>query len=76
MSAGGTATILSSGTLTNGTWLIICTVVISGTSASGQVYAWIGDNSNVYANRKTEGQIFLGSGQSYVTTLSYVGTGT
>ena len=73
---GSTSNIVSSGTLTYGTWLIIAYGSIAGTSSPGQVYLWIGDNSNVYANRKTEGQTYLAAGQTYVATISYVGTGT
>jgi hypothetical protein len=76
MTSGSTTNIVSSGTLTNGTWLIIAYGTISGTSLPGQVYLWIGDNSNTYVNRKTEGQTYLGATQSYVATISYVGTGT
>ena len=68
--------IASSGTLTNGTWLIISIISITGTSAAGQAYVWIGDNSIVYAARKSESQTYLGTGQGYVATVSYVGTGT
>jgi len=76
MSIGATTQIASSGTLTYGTWLIIGYVGIAGTNSAGQVYTWIGDNTVVYASRKTEGQMYLGSGNAYVTTLSYVGTST
>ena len=68
--------IATTGTLTSGTWLITGYVAISGTSANGQVYMWIGDNSIAYTSRKTEYQIFLNSGDGTVATLSYVGTGT
>jgi hypothetical protein len=76
MASGMNVQIASSGTLTNGTWLIISTISILGTTLSGQIYIWIGDNSIVYANRKSEFQTFLGSGQAIVATVSYVGTGT
>jgi len=76
MAMGMNVQIASSGTLTNGTWLIIGTISILGTNAPGQIYMWIGDNSIVYAARKTEAQTYLQSGQAFVATVSYVGTGT
>jgi len=76
MNIGETTQIVSSGTLTYGTWLIIGYVSITGTTVAGTVYAWIGDNTVLYANRKTECQMILGSGDPFVSTLSYVGTGT
>ena len=68
--------IASTGTLTNGTWLIIGYVSITGTTAPGTMYAWIGDNSIAYVLRKTESQQYITSGNPFVSTLSYVGTGT
>ena len=75
MSITVNTTIVSSGTLSSGTWLIIGTIIISGTTANGQTYAWIGDNSNAYATRKVEAQDFLLPGNGFGTTISYVGTG-
>jgi len=76
MTAGNNVTITSSGTLTNGTWLVIGQIGIGGSTVSGQMYQWIGDNSNAYANRKAESQMLVAAGNSYVTTISAVITGT